>query len=219
MIKDFIPENTLEEIKNHLTKNSRVGERRWPSVKDEEDAGTGDFCGQLSSNWERFSKKDDQNGRWRISYRKFGSRKNSLEPLTGADGIFQISVFNSFGKPIFRKGLLFQAKKEPIKNREELIGQINKMNNFTIDKGNSVFVFGENGYFAMTGQEFIVNPKSRKFSSENAIGKFLSEEFMECRVGIEDLFFDTHKDLLYIPRTEPLSGDLRHKMIIEIEKK
>lgn len=218
MIKDRVPEKTFNQIKKHLIRNSRISARRWHSVKDEEDAGTGDFCGQLSSEWTKFNPEDGQNGRWRINYRKFGSRRNSLESLTGADGIIQIAIFNSFGRPIFRKGLLFQAKKEPIKNKSELFEQIEKMDNFTPTKGNSVFVFGENGYYGMTGSEYKKNPLNRDFDNQFSIGDFLADEFMECNVGIEDLYFAVKSDKLYIPRQTVLPGHLKHNMIIEIEE-
>lgn len=216
MIKNIIPNSTFEDIKEHLILNSRIGEKRWHSVKDEEDAGTGDFCGQLSTEWTKFNPEDEQNGRWRINYRKFGSKKNSLEQLTGADGIIQIAIFNSFGQPIFRKGMLFQAKKEPIKNKSELFEQIRKMNQFTSDKGNAVLIFGENGYYGMRGDEFKKNPLNSNFDIEDSIGYFLANEFMECKVGEEGLYFLVRRDKLYIPRASPLSGDLEHKMIIEV---
>jgi hypothetical protein len=218
LIKDRVPEYTLDQIKRHLIQNSRISERRWHSVKDEEDSGTGDFCGQLSSEWTKFNPEDERNGRWRINYRKFGSRQNSLEPLTGADGIIQIAIFNSFGEPIFRKGLLFQAKKEPIKNKRELFGQIDRMNEFTSDKGNSVFVFGENGYYGMTGKTYKDNPANRNFDNKYSIGNFLADEFMECNVGTEGLYFAVTNDKLFIPRKAPLPGHLKHNMIIEIEE-
>jgi hypothetical protein len=97
----------LAAIKDHLIKSSQKSQRGWRSVKDEEDSVTGDFCGQLSTDWTKFSELDHIKGRWRINYRKFGSRRNSLEPKTGADGIFQIAIFNSKGKNIYRKGILF----------------------------------------------------------------------------------------------------------------
>lgn len=218
MIKNKIPKHTFDAIKTHLTQNSKISERRWYSIKDEEDAGTGDFCGQLSSEWTKFNANDSRTGRWRINYRKFGSRKNSLEPLTGADGIFQIAIFNSFGEPIYRKGILFQAKKEPIKNKRELFEQIDKMGNFTSKKGNAVFVFGENGYYGMTGSKYKKNPVNRNFAKDDTIGNFLANEFMECNAGEENLYFPVKKDQLILPRKLPLSGELEHNMIIQIEQ-
>lgn len=141
-----------------------------------------------------------------------------LEPQTGADGIIQIAIFNSFGKPIFRKGNLFQAKKEPIHKKKDLLEQIEKMSKFTEDKGNVVFVFGENGYYGMTGKQYQKNQLNRNFPKVDSIGNFLAEEFMECRKGEEGLYFVVKKDLLYIPRKSPLKGNLKHKMIIEIKK-
>ncbi|HRD80100.1 MAG TPA: hypothetical protein PLL53_05015 [Saprospiraceae bacterium] len=217
MIKDKVPQNTLVQIQQHLIRNSRISEKRWHSVKDEEDSCTGDFCGQLSSDWTKFHPDDEQAGRWRIKYRKFGSKRNALEPLIGADGIIQIAIFNSFNEPIFRKGLLFQAKKEPIKKKKELLGQITNMNEFTPEKGNSVFVFGENGYYGMSSKTYSKNPISRDFEKKDFIGNFLANEFMECNVGLEGLYFSVTKNVLYIPRRVPLPVHLQHNMIIEIE--
>jgi len=216
-ITELIPTNTLAAIKDHLIKSSQKSERRWSSVKDEEDSVTGDFCGQLSTDWTKFSELDHIKGRWRINYRKFGSRRNSLEPKTGADGIFQIAIFNSNGKNIYRKGILFQAKKEPIKNKGDLLEQIEKMNNYTSEIGNAVFIYGENGYFGMTGETYLENPENRNFDKLHSIGRFLADEFIECNVGVEDLYFRVLEDKLIIPNKEPLKEYLKHNMIIEVK--
>lgn len=216
-ITELIPTNTLAAIKAHLISSSQKSEKRWKSVKDEEDSATGDFCGQLSTDWTNFSELDRAKGRWRINYRKFGSRRNSLEPKTGADGIFQIAIFNSEGRVIYRKGLLFQAKKEPIKKKTGLFEQIEKMNNYTTNNGNAVFIYGENGYFGMTGETYKANPEIRNFDKHYSIGSFLADEFIECKVGVEDLYFSVAEEKLFIPREEPLEGDLEHSMIIEVK--
>jgi hypothetical protein len=189
IIKDYISSKTFNDIQKHLRASILKSENHWKFGSDEEDTITGDLCGQIVKDWSKFSENDKNEGYWKIEYKKFRGRgKDAFESKIGADGIVQISIYRK-SSPIFRKGILFQAKKENSSSIRDLKIQIEKMNKINPNLG-SVFIYSDRGYRGFS---------SLDTEKTETLSNFLVEKFLGCKVGLEDCYFDFIKKQLSIP--------------------
>jgi len=111
----------------------------------------------------------------------------------GADGIFQIEVENLKTNKLFRKSILFQAKKGSYKQNSDLREQLKKIEKFEQDSS-AIFVYTENGYKAIQGTNYLSN----KYI-EYDLCKYLSDRFLNCHVGIKDMYYNFTEKKIYKP--------------------
>jgi hypothetical protein len=127
-MRDVLPTALYDEIARALRRRRDRGTKGWTAGEDEEDTLTGDLCGHLRSDWKRLRLGDAGLWRWRVTYKKFRSRSGrSAERALGADGIIQIEVIDLVTDELYRKGLLFQAKRRSMHRDARLLNQVRQM--------------------------------------------------------------------------------------------
>lgn len=182
-IKELIPDEIFKQISDHITRETTNTNDSWESNKDNEDSLTGALGERLSKNWCTPIQIYEQEWEWRITYKKFSSVK--LEPKYGADGLFEVEVINSKKNQAYRKGIIFQAKKDNNKDRKKLIEQVIKMENIA-PNGSAVIKYGPEKYQATEGTSILNNTES-PFED---LSKFLSGKFLSCTVGINGMSYN-----------------------------
>lgn len=162
--------------------------------------------------------------KWKTSYSKFRGRgKNATEKLLGADGIFQIELVNESEEPLFRKGLLFQAKKGWEGKDSNLQGQAKQLTAF----GDFGFIinYTSEGYEAFSAtivQE--ANGDRREISQDNTkrLIDVLGTDFVVCRSGKTGLWYDIYSRKLHLPIShKPIPRAYRHVItttIVQIDR-
>jgi hypothetical protein len=198
-----LPNTLLKEIRHHFVRMSSRGEAGWSAGKEDEDVITGDLLGGLRTQKVMTSRS---NHSWEISYNKFRGRgKGAYEKESGADGIIQVEIFDSKKKSLFRKGMLFQAKKLIGQQRLDVVDQVNKMEGLASGIS-AIFVYSELGYFALDSKKYL---KNKSYSRDRVkIGDFLSNEFMNCQVGLAETFYSFSDG--YLTVTDTLGRTSRH---------
>src|SRR5206468_2949360 len=88
-----LPPAVIEALRNHYRRGARRAENGYDDSVEEEDSITGDLGRAVRGSVT--VKTGGTEYRIRTRYRKFG--KKSLEHLTGADGIFEIQVYDEEG--------------------------------------------------------------------------------------------------------------------------
>lgn len=200
-----LPKKLKIEIQEEIKKNSLEGEKGWRFSKQDEDSLLGDFLGKLRTDKKKFNKsgKDYQ---WEILYHKMRGRgRNAYESKIGADAIITFEIIDNITNKKTVKSLIFQAKKEG--NNSGLVSQKDKMNKI-VPNGNFIFTCSANGYYAQTK----VN------GNRISIGEFLADEFIECKIGIENFEYDEEEKLLKL-NNKLISGVDLEEVVVKVEIK
>lgn len=172
-----IPQELKAQIQGQIIVNSKRGENGWRFSRKDEDSLLGDYLGNLRTDKKLFF-LDNKEYEWEILYHKMQGRgRNAYEKTIGADAIITFEIQNKINKRRTVKSLIFQAKKEG--NSRGLASQKALMDKIALG-GNFIFTCGDNGYYAQTK---IGGPTLN-------IGQFLAYQFVECKIGIEDLEYD-----------------------------
>jgi hypothetical protein len=226
----LIPDLVLPEVQSHISRMCGKGERGWRSGRADEDTLTGDFCGNLRSDWSSWQEAGKDSLRWQVDYLKIGGRgKGAPESRLGADGIFQIELFDIASQSTKYKGFLFQAKKDDNYDSGSLLTQATKMKAVTTD-GAVIFRYGPKGYRAIVA-EAVIEAEGRlsEVDDENQVPlcEFLAHEFAACSFGVQGLHFENGTagtaDRLYVSNSstdyiELRGGDLKHVSSIQISR-
>lgn len=242
-IREAVTGGVLDYIREYIRRASLQGERGWRAAQHDEDTLTGHWGGALQTGW---SEPVDDSGylwRWRIDYRKFsaGNQKTSEEKPTGSDGIVQIEVErtrietspislntvkveNVEVEYVFRKGILFQAKRTDSTERKRLLGQLSEVEKLTPGNG-SYFEYGPDHYRAALAERVL---RLEGFTTQLEVsefprlGDFLADEFLPCKVGVEGMYvdFDSEPHELHFPtQTEDIKrvqAELNHGLRIKV---
>lgn len=141
---------------------------------------------------------------YQVYYEKIGGRgPGAPEGEVGADGIFQIEVTTAQGKLV--KGLPFQAKKLWQHRDQRLLGQCHDMMRAAGE--GLVINYGPHGYTAYKADRVIeADGRIPRAERAPALGQILANEFLDCTIGQEGLFFDVDKGRFRqssMPRREP----------------
>ena len=163
--------------------------------------------------------------RWQVKYKKFRGRGGGAEEsILGADGIVQIEVEDLTNGKTINKGLLFQAKKDGAKDLRRLRNQVEKMERVA-KGGSAVFQYGPHGYRGVDSS-VVLHTNSSVFKNEHGemkrLGKYLSDRFLVCDVGLRGLFFDAVRRVLFVPdetnSVVQYRARLGHRLKIEVQR-
>jgi hypothetical protein len=195
-----IPDFISNQLRDHLLSECPFAQAGWEFANQDEDTLTGDFFGRLRTNWQT-----SEDYEWRFHYNKVRGRgKSALEKKIGADGIITLHYRNPKTLDDYYKSLIFQAKKEnsPINNL-----QWSKMKRF-FPNGNMVVVYGSNGYYS-----YVENTNNR-----TDLCLLIANNFLNCTIGIEGLYYDHDSNKFIRPTNIPLSGTVENELMIEVFK-
>ena len=194
-----VPGDVIEALRLHLQVACPRAQRGWESVKEEEDAITGDFFGNLRTDWTATGKYS-----WRFSYNKFRGRgRGALEKEIGADGLITVQYLDPEEGKTYYKSLVFQAKKQ---NGRIKPSQLETMRRH-FPGGSAVVIYGPSGY---TAYEHTPLGMMR-------LCDMIAFNFLNCTIGTEGLHYDSRLGQMILPNAPALSGGIE-RLLIEIKK-
>jgi len=132
-----------------------------------------------------------------VSYRKLRGRGlNAPERLYGSDGLFQILVSNENDEILRQKGLPFQSKTNWQGRSQAVASQARDIQQTTGE--GLVIDYSATGYRTCgTGIAIETHGNRMEVNRRGAmkpLGQILGVEFLECRIGKIDLFYDPDKE-------------------------
>jgi hypothetical protein len=218
LIQRAVPRRVLDEIKALVRRESQDGEKGWRAASKSEDTITGHLGSALARDWSEPIVAEGYSWRYRVDYRKFSG--STEEPATGADGVFQIEIdrFDVGVTPLdesvvkpeiieiaerFKKGILFQSKKIDNSKREELVEQLENMEKLSPNEG-AYFEYGPDAFRATAASAVVAVDGFTKRIEASAfprLGDFLADEFLECKRGVEGMYYDFDRDTLFFPNS------------------
>jgi len=198
-IENYLPIEVIKIIRDYFEEKVSNAEKTFEYHDEDEDSITGALGQELITKEPISYQNRAKSYSLNISSRKIRGRgKNAPERLTGADGIFKIIILEG-DNVIFKKGLLFQSKKN-WKNRDKnLIEQCKKM----IDIGSSIVInYTEQGYEAYDAKDVITEDGNRKSlqvnNKKSSLGQLLGNDFLNCVIGKIGLDYDKKSEKFLI---------------------
>jgi hypothetical protein len=193
-LRDVVPEMVITTIRERLITGVADAEANFDDSFADEDSLTGALGQAIAHTHPVRIQIGDQEYIVRVHYRKVRGRgPRAPERPFGADGVFQIAVLNRDGRPVWRKGLPFQSKKNWMGADANVVTQARKM----IETAGTGLVidYSENGYTACPA-DIVVEREGRARELRQArqlrpLGQVLGNDFLECRIGREGLYFDS----------------------------
>lgn len=187
----LVPQGLIRRLKTHFTEKIEEAVGRYRFNDADEDSLTGALGHALSTpqpivvtafNGAVYSFSIE-------SYKILGKGPGTPEKRTGADGIIQISI-ESDGKPIFAKGLPFQAKKLNRYHEAEVAPQAADM--FRTSRSGIVLRFGPDGYDACDVRHSVPQETDEEIPTTRGyapLGTVMGDWFLKCEIGRRDLTF------------------------------
>jgi len=184
-LKDQIPVDLFSQIEQHLNNVCNTNAKSsWRRNKAKEDSISGAFFQGIAvaeRMWGDWS--------WNLEYSNLSNHK--IEPHLGADGIFQVEVRDECGRVIFRKGFLYQSKKNSNSDKGKLEEQLENIERH-VPNGGLLLTYNEGRFMAVPGKTYL---NDRKWENqERNICAFLVQRFLECLFGIRDLYYNFDRD-------------------------
>lgn len=203
--KLYMPAEVKEAISDHINNSVENAKDGYLSANEDEDTLTGHLGASLRIKNQKVKVEQSEirgTWKWSIEYYKFRGRgANATEKYLGADGIFELHL--NFGRRLEKKSMLFQAKK--MWEEDKLIlDQCIKMSTWR----EAAFLLN---YTPVEFEAYFLDDAIRsrgtksQSTSPNTLAGFLSEHFLECKIGDLDLDYDASSRKLY---WRTISGEL-----------
>ena len=187
-----LPDDVLGELARQYRQAVARAEENYENNSADEDCLTGALSQSMADRVEGTLQHDGTNYSWKTNLKKFRGRgAGALEKELGADAIIELSIIDEDGDVVFRKSLIFQAKKNWRTRDKSLVGQVEKMANAAT--GSIVVDYRETGYTAVRSEAVLAAngaPRSLSKGARESLGDMLADAFLECSIGGANLYYD-----------------------------
>ncbi|MEQ8765465.1 MAG: hypothetical protein RL885_16170 [Planctomycetota bacterium] len=208
-MRDYLPDSVLERIRDRYLAGVADAEAKFQFNAGDEDSLTGALGSAITTPEPVSHIVDGVRYTWQIYYRKLRGRGSGApEKSLGADGIFQIEIHDQKGRVLKRKGLPFQAKKGWTVRDRSLVHQARKM---TDSAGDGLVVDYSARGFTCCSAESVVDVDGQKKDLIDSwrigsLGQAIGNEFLNCEIGVDGLFFDPDSEMFHIEPPEHAIG-------------
>lgn len=218
-MRDILPEPLYQRIRDRYLAGVADAEAKFQYGRADEDTLTGALGQAISTPGREIYQINGEIYRYEVSYQKVRGRGfGAPEKPTGADGLFQIEVTDGDGRPLRQKALPFQAKKEWRGADRDLLRQARDMIRTT--GPGLVIDYSHAGYRAADAADVVELGAQAGLLRERGklhdLGHTLADGFLECTIGVQDLFFDAEQERFVTDRL--LLTPPEHVITTEIEK-
>jgi hypothetical protein len=200
-MQDILPEPVLQSLTEHYYAGVTAAEIGYQYNSADEDSVTGSLGQALLVAGERRIQVGEEVWGWRAYHHKLRGRgPGAPEKTIGADGIFQLEVFDRDARLLRKKGLLFQSKINWRGSDQRLLDQATLLAHYSssaivVDYRGDGFKAVPALHVAETGG----NRRAVHLGSETRLAVILGDDFVRCRRGDIGMSWD--------PRTERLETD------------
>lgn len=194
----FLPWTAFKFLRDYFYAGVTTAENRFVFNSSEEDALTGALIHCLADpSITTLEAGDGIFGFRATSHKLRGRGRGAPEKQIGADGIFQLEVFDRFGQLLVRKGLLFQSKVDWRGSDKRLLGQAERL---LQESASSIVIdYTDHGYNAISASDVVSAEGNRRRVPQNADKKLsvvLGDEFVGCIRGDRGLYWDPVREVL-----------------------
>lgn len=193
----YLPKGVLDVIRGQYLRGIREAEAKYRFNAADEDSLTGALGSALSMAEPVLVPADNGDYLIQVEHRRIrGKGPGAPEKLLGADGIFEIEVFDEGGNSIWMKGLPFQSKSRWLTSSKKMIKQAKDM---LRSSGTGVIIdFKEDGYEACSAEHLVEQRGSKRMlrvkGQVQSLESVLADDFLDCRIGQRNLSYDEMKE-------------------------
>jgi hypothetical protein len=213
----LLPVSVVNSIRDRFYAGITAAELRFRFNSADEDALTGALAQALIEPETMLVRTEQGVFGWRATSHKLRGRgRGAPESRIGADGIFQLEVFNMEGELILKKGLLFQSKVDWTGTDQRLLGQARML--LLQSESSIVIDYTKDGYQAIPASEVVAAGGNRRqiaTGSNKELSEVLGDEFVGCLVGDQGMFWDSERERLITHRDQP--SDLVPSRLISMD--
>jgi hypothetical protein len=198
-VNDVLDPGVIAKIGEQMRDAARAAQENYESYMADEDTVTGALGGTFDHIVRGTFVVNGTRWSWRTRTKKLRGRgPGADEKEIGADGLFEIEVQDANGVILARKSLPFQAKNDRRGSRARLAEQARKI--AALPGGGCVVDYSRDGYTAVNAQTVADQDGAWPMSPATPLGDYLAQDFLPCRVGSRDLYYDAGRHLLiYTP--------------------
>lgn len=197
-MRDILPNGLIDIIRDRYLAGVSDAQEKFHFSKGDEDALTGALGQAISMARPMTYSAEGRSYKYQVTYQKIRGRgPGAPERPLGADGIFEIEVFDENGVPLRQKGLPFQS----MKTWSKTIGEMRRQAHDIIQTAGQGLVidFSPGKYTACpAGTVFDFHSSKAKLESSGVfrdLGHILADEFLECRIGQFGLHYDSNDEI------------------------
>ncbi len=196
-MRDILPDDVVDAIAKQYRDATREAVKDFDGQHGDEDSLTGALGSVLRQHTHGTLRVGDIEYRWRTTSVKLRGRgKGAPEKRTGMDAIVELEVWSN-GEVKGRKSLPVQSKKQWHGTDRLLGNQAGKI--AALPGGGIIIDYEPDNYSAVNARTAAQAGGNRANVPDDAIrelGDVLAEEFLECKVGSRNVYFDAVRGLL-----------------------
>ena len=221
-MRDLLPDAVFDGIAKQFRSATADAVEDFEDNKADEDSLTGALASTLKRGVRGKAAVGRSSYTWRTSLRKLRGRGwGAPENTYGADAVLEIEVVDDLGVVLGRKLVPLQAKKNWKGTDRHLVEQCHRMDELP---GNSLAVdYSASGYTAVRSEAVVSAGGNRRAIPRGEIrslGDALAGEFLECRVGSRDLYYDPDREVMVFQgvagqRVVPFGASYRVKTTVK----
>lgn len=221
-MRDLLPNAVFDEIADQFRSATVDAVEDFEDNKADEDSLTGALASTLRRGVRGRARVGRAGYTWKTSLRKLRGRgRGAAEKIYGADAVLEIEVVDWAGEVVGRKLVPLQAKKNWRGTDRTLAKQCQRMDELP---GNSLAVdYRGEGYTAVRSEAVVAAGGSRRAVPDHevrSLGDALAGEFLECRVGSRDLYYDPDREVMVFQgptgvRVVPFGSSYRVKTTVQ----
>lgn len=198
LLTDVLPPSLLQELANQFRQGISKAVVRYPELRGDEDSVTGGLIqaiGDIAKGTDQVTGFSWSTSTWKLRGRGQGAPEKEI----GADAILEIQVKDQAGNLVTRKSLPIQCKKEWVERDRLLLSQASQL--CSIPGGGIVVDYTQTGYFATSAQATVAAEGDRRRvppAAVNSLGDVLADQFLPCKIGSTNIYFDAINETLLI---------------------
>lgn len=197
-MRDLLPQQVLDAIGHQYRKAVQAGVEDYLSQQADEDAVTGSFGGAVRALVHGTVLTANGTFKWRSSSKKLRGRgPHAPEKRIGIDAIIELEIWDDSEELIGVKVLPFQGKNEWSGKDKLLPSQADLMSK--IPGGGLVVDYRATSFEAVTAEAAAKAHGDRNrvtAASFRDFGAMLAEDFLECRVGTRNAYYDATREIM-----------------------
>ncbi len=193
-----LPDEVFAELADQYRYAVTRAEANYENNSADEDCLTGGLSQSMADHVDGVLVHGGTNYSWETKVKKFRGRgPGALEKKLGADAIIELSILDEGDDVVFRKSLLFQAKKNWRTKDASLVKQVEKME--AVATGSIVVDYRETGYTAVRSEAVLGAsgaPKKLARGARESLANILADAFLKCSIGGTNLYYDAARGML-----------------------
>lgn len=219
-MKDLLPQAILDKIGAQYRTAVDQASESYGDFEADEDSVTGALGQKMRDVVSGVLEVGGREFGWATTVRKLRGRgPGAPEKKIGADALVELEVWDTDGTMAGQKLVAIQTKSEWTGTDRLLPDQARKLARLV---GGGIVVDFREGDYRAVGADVVKRAKGDRRKVPDAkmrpFGDLLADDFLGCRVGSRDTYFDTARELLVEPGVRARPFTAKHRILTKVSR-